>query len=503
MANYTDSETLYAARRHEALFSGNIPEGERPVVHLPARIGWMNDPNGFSWFDGEYHLFYQYYPYDTKWGPMHWGHAKSADLIHWVHLPAALAPDQPYDGFGCFSGSALELPDGRHMIMYTGVMEKGKNADGTIECWQTQCVAFGDGTNYKKYEGNPVIDSSQLPEGLDIQNFRDPKIWLDEQGVLHCVVGACNAVGHEELSSGRILEYRSNDGLTWEFERVFAENNGRVGSMWECPDTFELDGKQVLLVSPQDMLADSNEFASGNGTLAIIGTRDPQTGALVEEAMQSIDYGLDFYATQTLLSPDGRRIMVAWMQNWDAICMSGRKLWFGQMAIPRELSVRNGKLIQWPVREIEAARRNRVAYQGVEFSGECELEGIEGRCIDLSVVVRPANEDESYNEFTIWFAHSGQFHSSIRFRPADRLLKINRKHSGLRRAVVKDRKCVLESYTGELRLRLILDRASAEVFVGDGEKALTMTIPTDPTMGGISFFADGNVVMDVEKFDLV
>ena len=503
MSNYTDSETLYAARRHEALFSGKISDDVRPVYHLPARIGWMNDPNGFSFYQGKYHLFYQYYPYDSKWGPMHWGHAVSTDLVHWEHLPAALAPDEPYDDFGVFSGSALVLPDGRHLLMYTGVKKIGKNPDGSVDSRQTQCIAFGDGVNYVKYEGNPVIDSSMLPEGFDPQNFRDPKIWLGSDGLFHSVMGACNKYDRDELPSGRIVQYKSHDAIHWEFECILAENRGRVGSMWECPDTFELDGKQVLLVSPQDMLAESNEFASGNGTLALIGHLDEETGALVEESMQSIDYGIDFYATQTILSPDGRRIMVAWMQNWDSISMGGHRPWFGQVVVPRELSVRDGRLYQWPVRELESARRNRVAYSNVEIEGETMLDGISGRSVDLTIAVRPYDEDDPYTEFTIWFAKGGQFHSSIRFRPAELMLKINRKHSGLRRAVVKDRKCQLLSYDGELHLRVLLDRYSAEIFVGEGEQTLTMTVPTDPALDGISFFAEGKAVMDVEKFDLV
>ena len=307
-------------------------------------------------------------------------------------------------------------------------------------------------------------------------------------------MGACNIVDRDDLASGQILQYKSRDCINWEFECVLAENNYRVGSMWECPDTFELDGKQVLLVSPQDMLAVGDEFASGNGTLALIGHLDPETGALVEESMQAIDYGIDFYATQTILSPDGRRIMVAWMQNM--------RSWFGQVTVPRELSVRDGRLYQWPVRELESIRKNKVAYKGVPVSGELKLDGISGRIIDLTVTVRPEDVENPYHEFTIWFAQGDQFRSSVRFSPAERMIKINRKHSALRRAVVKDRKCVLVNYDGTLRLRILLDRFSAEVFVGDGEQTLTMTILTDPVFDGISFFADGCAVMDVEKYDL-
>ena len=150
------SETkLEKARAYEEAAGSKVPADLRPRYHLSSRCGWMNDPNGFSFYGGKYHMFYQYYPYDNKWGPMHWAHAESTDLLHWEYLPVILAPEEDYDGFGCFSGSCETLPDGRHLAIYTGVAHSrtipGKG--GT----QTQNIAIGDGLNYEKYAGNPVI----------------------------------------------------------------------------------------------------------------------------------------------------------------------------------------------------------------------------------------------------------------------------------------------------------------------------------------------------------
>ena len=140
---------LCDARRYELEKEKKVTKEERPEFHLSSRIGWMNDPNGFSYYNGKYHLFYQYHPYSTEWGPMHWGHAVSEDLLHWQYLPVAIAPDQEYDKDGCFSGSAVTLPDGRHLLMYTGVRRE-KQPDGTVRDVQTQCLAVGDGIEYKK-----------------------------------------------------------------------------------------------------------------------------------------------------------------------------------------------------------------------------------------------------------------------------------------------------------------------------------------------------------------
>ncbi len=207
------SETLQKARDYERPYPGN-GASPRPCYHLTPRIGWMNDPNGFSYYKGQYHLFYQYHPYSTQWGPMHWGHAVSPDLLHWTYLPCALAPDQPYDGAGCFSGSAIELPDGRQLLMYTGVRREAQ-PNGTTQDVQTQCVAIGDGLDYEKLDCNPVLDETDLPEGGSRYDFRDPKLWREADGTYRCVVGNRTSDG-----SGSLPIYRSEDCIHWQLETV-------------------------------------------------------------------------------------------------------------------------------------------------------------------------------------------------------------------------------------------------------------------------------------------
>ncbi|MBO7675549.1 MAG: GH32 C-terminal domain-containing protein, partial [Atopobiaceae bacterium] len=330
-------------------------------------------------------------------------------------------------------------------------------------------------------------------------HFRDPKAWREADGSYRVVMAS---LGPD--NSGQIVQYRSDDGFSWQFDGVVARNAGRYGIMWECPDLFELDGKDVLLVSPQDMLPQGHEFYSGNGTLCIVGTRDKATGALAEETVATIDHGMDFYATQTMLAPDGRRIMVAWMQNWDATTgVTPSQRWFGQMTVPRELSVRDGHLFQWPVRELERLRTNEVCHQGVKLDGEpIELEGVRGRVADLLVHVRPADGQSPYDEFVIWFAQDERFHCSLRYRPAHGTLKISRIHAGSRRAFVHHRKLDVEGAPLELSLRLVLDKDSVEVFVNGGRQAATMIVPTELSADGISFFSRGQAVVDVKKYDL-
>lgn len=195
--------------------SRHLPDGS--MIRTVFRLRW------------KIHLFYQYYPYAREWGPMHWGHSVTTDMISWEQLPAALAPDQDYDRIGCFSGSAIEA-DNKHVLVYTGVT-KITLPDGREEERQNQCIAFGDGRDYVKYENNPVVTGEMLPENCSRIDFRDPKIWKEED-TYYLIVGS-----KDNRQIGQVVLCSSKDLKEWKFETVLAANStGKVGTMWECPD---------------------------------------------------------------------------------------------------------------------------------------------------------------------------------------------------------------------------------------------------------------------------
>ena len=490
------SEALARARAYEALHGEVIAPADRPAFHLSPRVGWMNDPNGFSRYGGKYHMFYQYHPYDSHWGPMHWGHAVSADLLHWDYLPAALAPDTDYDCGGVFSGSAIELPDGRQMLMYTGVAGSQRELeDGTAI--QTQCLALGDGLDYEKWPLNPVLRPEDLPAGSSPYDFRDPRLWQAADGSYR-MAAASDLPGE----GGRILLFRSEDALRWRYAGVLAENRGRIGRMWECPDFFPLDGRHVLLASAQDMLPKGFEYHNGNGTFYMLGDFDPETEAFTPDCDYAVDYGIDFYAPQTVLTPDGRRVMIGWMQNWDTCNLHTRsRPWFGQMSLPRELSVRNGRLCQSPLRELEGLREGAGVHERPRIADtELSLPGLDGRKADISLEITP--DGPVYRKFSLFFAKNSDYHTGVSFRPGESTLKIDRKFSGSRRAIIHQRRALVPHDGGALRLRVILDRFSAEIFVGDGEQVLSATIDTPLEAGDISFRVDGSAKLKVDAWRL-
>lgn len=486
---------LNEARIYEEKCGAEISPLERPLFHITPTVGWMNDPNGFSFYQGEYHLFYQYYPYDLHWNAPYWGHLKSRDFIKWERLPAALAPDRDYDGQGVFSGSAVEMSDGRHLLMYTGVQGK----DQTPECHQTQCMAVGDGVNYEKYEKNPVITTEEIPEECFAKDFRDPKIWRDpEDGCYYAVVGLRVADG-----SGAIPLFSSKDGFQWKYVTVLDYCRNQYGRMWECPDFFSLGEKYLLIISPQEMLARGIEFHNGNEVICLVGDYDRKSHSFAREKIIAVDYGLDFYAPQTLETQDGRRILIAWMQAWESsrFCPEGAK-WNGMYTIPRELSYSDGRLIQKPVRELENYRGEAVIYREVEAQGCVELPGISGRVLDMTVEFRP-KDGECVENFTVYLAQSQEYEVSVIYDSRKNTLCVDRTKSGYPYDIVCRREAPVRNRGGEIKLRIIMDRFSVEIFVNEGEQVMSSVVYTPQSAEGISFEVSGKGWLNVEKYEIL
>lgn len=481
--------TLDAARKYETSHSLDGSKTSKPLFHVSAPVGWINDPNGFSVFKGKIHLFYQYHPYNTEWGPMHWGHSVTSDMIRWQQLPVALAPDQEYDAFGCFSGSAIEVGD-QHVLLYTGVSKTTRN--GQVIERQNQCLAYGDGENYVKCDKNPVITGEMLPPNCSRVDFRDPKIWKEDKYYL--IVGNKN-----DQQVGQVILFSSINLKEWKFETILASNDtNKIGSMWECPDFFPLADKRVLICSPQNMKADPLEFHNGNNSVYFIGEYDNVSYRFEKEAPHTLDYGFDFYAPQTTLLPDGRRIMIAWMKSWDVCVMPEGQDWQGMMTIPRELKLKDGRIWQTPICELERYRRNPCRYENELISGWTMLDGVDGRVIDLIVTLEGGN----YTSFAMDIAADEEYKTSFSYSREKGILEIDRTFCGVTHDIVCIRK--VKILAEELScMRFVLDRQSIELFINDGQQVVTTAISTPLEAKGIRFFADGELQIRVEKYDIV
>jgi len=307
-------------------------EKHRPQIHFSPEENWMNDPNGLVYYKGEYHLFYQYHPHSSVWGPMHWGHAVSEDLLHWEHLPIALKPDE-YVGMA-YSGSAVvDWNDtsgffgGKSgiVLIYTSTLEEEKGGH------QQQSIAYSKdkGRTWVKYKDNPVISNK------DKEDFRDPKVFWHEETERWIMV----------LVSGDRVEFHASKNLKeWYYLSEFGENRGTHKGVWECPDLFSLKSSQENIEKIWVLKVDVQKgaLAGGSGGQYFIGHFDGERFKEVEHYKENywLDHGRDFYAAQSwndLPGEDERRIWLAWMSNWDYANQIPTEKWRSAMSIPREV----------------------------------------------------------------------------------------------------------------------------------------------------------------------
>ena len=493
------NQLLRKTIEYEKINAHILDPQDRPGFHLTPPVGWMSDPNGFSRYQGKYHLFYQYWPFESRWGNPYWGHAVSSDLLRWERLPAALAPDQEYDRDGCFSGTALQedaenADAGRQILMYTGNVWDPDDPSG--RGLQTQCIAVGDGLVYQKYSGNPVIGTEDLPPGADPYEFRDPRLLRQEDGTFRALLA-----GRRKSGGAQILQYISRDGLQWKYDRCLIEASpatAHLGWMWECPDLFLLDGREILVASAIDA-SETDEYPGGKTCFCMIGETGSD-GRFRPERDHPLDSGFDFYAGQTVLAPDGRRILIGWMQNPDTANSRGIELPInGQMSLPRELRLEGGRILQQPVRELKQLREGPEIRRTVKAADESvSIPGIKGRSADLKMSLKPA--EGGYSRFGMRFAEGEGCYTEFSYDPGTSEAVIDRSRSGpgsggmvVRRTKVRDR-------GGALDLQVILDRYSAEIFINDGEQVLSVVIYTGREADDITFCVNGTAILDIAGY---
>lgn len=457
--------------------------------------GWINDPNGFVQYKGSYHLFYQHYPYLPQWGPMHWGHARSRDLIKWEYLPIALAPDESYDSGGCFSGSAVEK-DGLLYLMYTGHVTTGP--DTSNHYVQTQNLAVSeDGVRFVKYESNPVIGLRQIPEGASLKDFRDPKVF-ERNGCYYVVIGSNDGRGR-----GQILLYRSSDLKAWTYVGVMAKGGEELGDNWECPDFFSIGESDFLMFSPQRMPPQGRDYHNLHSTVYMRGRWDEESGVFHSEGYTPMDQGFDFYAPQSALDDRGRRIVVGWMDMWESeMPTQNGHQWAGAMTLPREMVVEGGQVRFRPVEEIESYREREFALRDVELDGETVLE-TRGDSYELEAVfdVGDAGGAGSAERFGLKLRVGDGEETALSYSPREGVFSLDRSRSGIGPGGVRETAVPLCG--GKLKLRAFVDRSSVEVFLQDGEKVMTARIYPGSGSLGIAAFSEGKCKLEsLRKWDI-
>ena len=416
-----------------------IEEKYRPLYHHTPKRGWMNDPNGMFYKDGVWHLFYQYNPYGSMWGNMHWGHSSSTDLVHWKDEGVALAPD----AWGTmFSGSCV-TDNGNIVAMYT--TSRPTPFGGDV---QAQCIAFSKdgGKTFAKYEGNPVLTAED-------KDFRDPRpFWNEDIKAWNLIL----AVGQE------MRIYSSPDLKEWKYESSFGKEYGCHGGVWECPDLFPIGQpkKWVLICN----INPGGPFG-GSATQYFVGQFDGHKFTCEHQDTRWMDYGKDHYATVSFCNaPDNRRTVMAWMSNWQYANQVPTMQFRSANSVPRDLGMFEYKgefyVSVVPSKEMLSLRGDK-AKQPTEA---CEI------VVDV----------KKQAEIVLSNAKGEQI--IMRYDAAKQTFSMDRTRSG-DVSFSADFPCVTEAptYGTVKQLRIFIDRCSVEAFDAEGKMAMTnLVFPTEP-----------------------
>lgn len=415
----------------------------RLKYHMMPPFGWMNDPNGVIHYKNEYHVFYQFYPYDSKWGPMHWGHSISNDLITYKDLDIALAPDLD-DETGCFSGGAILNQSNKEelLLFYTKHYEENKIKK------ESQNIARSiDGVNFIK-DKVVAIDTDNIPNNADKIEFRDPNpVYVN--GNYYILIGS-----RDNNGKGQILVYKSSDLKEYTYHFTIGPNEF-TGVMGECPDYFSIDGYGVILFSTIELEKEENRFKNVNSSLYMIGEIDLEKKICNIDRIEEIDKGHDFYAPQTLLDNEGRRVMISWMEMWNKKYYTHENGhdWCGAMTIPRTLSIVDGLLNQYPVKTISDYYGNVVEFNERLINKQCDI------ILNLKphdCVIKFENPSDSNDYFEI-----GQRENKVYLDSTNVLLD------------KQDLRKTTFYYLDEYELRILIDTSSVEIFVDNGKEAIT------------------------------
>ncbi len=444
----------------------------RPNYHFTPREKWMNDPNGLVYQNGKYHLFFQHYPDSTVWGPMHWGHAVSKDLLSWEEKPIALYPDSL--GY-IFSGSAVvdknntaDFGKDAMIAMFTYHDPKGEKEGH--DKFQTQGIAYSldEGKTWTKYKGNPVIDNP------GIRDFRDPKVfWNEEKEKWQMLLAA----------KDHIQFFESDDLKTWDKLSDFKFEDDPALGVWECPDLFELevagtdDKKWILIVSH----GGESSPNGGSGTRYFIGDYDGETFTTDQKQSKWIDYGTDNYAGVSYNNmPDERRVVIGWMSNWNYATTTPTEGWRSAMTLPRELWLEKDQkgyhLKTKVIEEISTVSEDlEIEQSKSENVVTISTEELSNSILSFNVVnpdgLKLTLTNDSGNEYIMSYK-GDTFYTN---RKESGLVDFNEKFTNTEPQEAKIG--VVET----LKVKLYIDKSSIEIFLNDGSYAITnLVYPESP-----------------------
>lgn len=441
--------------------------------HFETPFGLINDPNGLSYYNGEYHLFFQWNPYSCEHKFKHWGLTKTKDFIDFTLPKAVLAPNNAFDKNGCYSGSAFVHND-KLELLYTGNV---KDDEGNRESYQVRAICDKDG-NVTKI--GPVV--SELPVGYTA-HFRDPKVYKHE-GKYYFVIGA-----QTEGLKGRVLLYSSSDFESWKYEGEIDTKYKDFGFMWECPGMLSMDNKDILIFSPQGLEKEEFKYQNIYQSGYMVGNLDYNTLKFNHGEFKELDMGFDFYAPQCFEDNKGRQILIGWMglPEEEAYHPTSRNNRSQCLTMPRELSLKNDILYQKPLEELKELRTEEIL-SVTEQLGNCfDINEIKNNSYELIVDL----EKQDSSEIELRFAEGTNEYMTFSYNFETKIALLDR--SNMNEGLKGVRKFKLES-DGNLKLHMFMDNSAMELYMQDGlEVASARIYPEEGSFNLKLLSKDGDI----------
>ncbi|EMO6521347.1 TPA: sucrose-6-phosphate hydrolase [Staphylococcus aureus] len=456
----------------------------RQQFHIQPETGLLNDPNGLIFYKGKYYVSHQWFPLGAVHGLKYWYNYTSDDLINFKAEGPILNPDTKYDSHGVYSGSAFEY-NGHLYYMYTG-----NHRDNHWQRHASQMIArLKEDGSVEKFP-KPVI--SQQPEGYT-SHFRDPKVFKYGEKY-YAIIGAQN-----NDQQGRLLLYNTEDIINWHYLGEINTELDDFGYMWECPDYFNVDNQDVILICPQGIEPKCDQFNNIYQSGYILGKFDIEKLTYEHENFVELDNGFDFYAPQTFLDEKGRRVLIGWMGLPEIEYPTDNEGWAHCLTIPRVLNVENGQLKQRPYPALEKLRHNKETALGYANKFTRKLHPYEGKQYELIIDILDNDATEVYFELRTSKTSS----TLIAYNKRENKITLDRSDSGLLPTNVEGttRSTILE--TPLKQLQIFVDTSSIEIFCNDGERVLTSRIfPTEDALGIKTSTESGQVYLQFTKYDL-
>lgn len=428
--------------------------GIRNNYHFQPPFGLINDPNGLSYFNGEYNIFFQWNPFSCEHKFKHWGLIKTKDFINYTIPKVVLAPVDYYDKNGCYSGSAIER-NGILELLYTGNVK-----DENDNRLSYQCVATMDKQGNVEKVG-PVLDS--IPKGYT-SHFRDPKVYFKD-GKYYFVIGA-----QTDSFKGRVLLYSSLDMRKWDLEGEIKTSLNNFGYMWECPTTINLKDKDILVFSPQGLEREEFKYQNIYQAGYIIGTFNYDTLEFNHDEFHELDMGFDFYAPQVFEDNKNRTLMIGWMgvpEEDEDKHESLKENWMHCLTLPRELTLKDNKIYQNPVDEVKQLREKTFFCK--ESFAEKSLEFSDINKNSYEFILDLKNERNS--EFKIEMFKGYEEHFDLCFKEGVCLISRENMIDGPKGI----RKFKL-SEDENFKLHVFVDKSAVEIYVNDGEHVVSSRV---------------------------